>query len=310
MKKCAEIKLFFCIGEDIGKFGGAFKVTKGLQEEFGENRVIDTPISESGVVGMAIGAAMCGMRPVVEMQFADFVSGAFTHLVFNAATAHFRWEQAVPMVVRLPSGGGVGGGPFHSTNLEACFFHIPGLKLVAPSNPNDARGLLKASIRDNNPVLFYEHKYLYRRLKDALTEDDGTIELGRAAIAREGRDISIITYSSMVSRSLEASEQLAEEGINVEVIDLRTLKPWDRQTVLSSVKKTSRVLVVHEAVRTGGIAGEISAEIAEFCFEYLDAPITRLASQDTPVPFAKALEDFFMPSTEKITEAVRQIVNY
>ena len=300
----------FAIGEDIGQFGGAFKVTKGLLDEFGADRVIDAPIAESAIVGAAIGAAMCGMRPIVEMQFADFVTNAYNMLVSNAAKAHYRWSQSVPMVVRCPSGGGIHGGPFHSTNPEGIFFHIPGLKLVCPSTPNDARGLLKAAVRDNNPVLFFEHKFLYRRAKEVLVEGDGVVEIGVARVVRPGRDASVITYGSTVHMSVEAAEKLAQEGYEVEIVDLRTVLPWDRQTVLNSVKKTARALVVHEDTRTGGIGAEVAATISELCFEWLDAPVMRVASHDTPVPFAPPLEEFFMPSAKKIEDELRTLLQF
>ncbi len=307
MRRDADV---FCIGEDIGKFGGAFKVTKGLLEEFGEDRVVDTPIAESAIMGAAIGAAMCGMRPIVEMQFADFVTNGYNMLVSNAAKAHYRWYQSVPMVVRLPSGGGIHGGPFHSTNPEGLFFHVPGLKLVAPSTPNDARGLLKAAVRDNNPVLFFEHKYLYRRIKEPLIAGDGVVEIGVGRLVRAGTDATVITYGSTVHQSIEAASNLEKSGYNIEIIDLRSLLPWDRQIVLNSVKKCGRVLVVHEDTRTGGIGAEIAATISELGFEWLDAPVMRLASHDTPVPFAPQLEEFFMPSAAKIEAELRNLLRY
>ncbi len=300
----------FCMGEDIGAFGGAFKITKGLLEEFGEDRVIDTPICENAIIGLAVGASLCGMRPVVEMQFADFVSNGFNQIVNNAASTYYRWGQPVPMVIRLPSGGGLSAGPWHSQNNEAWFFHVPGLKIVAPSTTADAHGLLKAAIRDNNPVLYFENKYLYRREKDALPHDDNIVEIGKARVAREGSDATVVTYASMVQRSLEAAEALESEGLDIEVIDLRSLLPWDRQTVLASAKKTSRILVAHEATRTGGVGAEISASIAEEAFEYLDAPLKRVCSHDTPVPYAPPLEEFFMPSAEKIADALRSLCSY
>ncbi len=300
----------FCIGEDIAQFGGAFKATKGLLEEFGPDRVIDTPIAESGIISLGIGAAMCGLRPVVEMQFADFVSNGFSQIVNNAAKAHYRWSQAVPMVIRLPTGGGLSGGPFHSSNLEACFMNVPGLKMVAPSTVNDARGLLKAAIRDNNPVLYFEHKYLYRRAKDPLVSGDGVVPIGVARVCRPGSDVSVITYGAMVQQTELAASELAPAGIEVEIIDLRSLLPWDQQTVLASVRKTNRVLVLHEATRTGGIGGEIASTIGELAFEYLDAPVMRLAAHDTPVPFAPPLEQFFMPNAAKIRQSLEDLLNY
>ena len=300
----------FLMGEDIGPFGGAFKVTAGLLEEFGEDRVIDTPIAETAILGMAIGAAMSGLRPVVEMQFADFVLNGFNQLVTNAAKVHYRVSQPVPLTVRLPAGGGVHGGPFHSVNPEAWFMHVPGLKIVAPSTATDARGLLKSAIRDNNPVLYLEHKYLYRRVKETVPQDDGAVPIGVACVAREGTDVTVITYGAMVYQSLEAAEALGSEGISVEVIDLRSILPWDRQAVLKSVKKTARALVVHEATLTAGVGAEIAAVIGEYAFEYLDAPVSRIASHDTPVPFAPPLEEFFMPNAAKIKSAIRALVDF
>ncbi len=300
----------FCLGEDIGEYGGAFKVTKGFLKEFGEERVIDTILAETAIVGVAVGAAMMGLRPVAEMQFADFVSCGWNQIVNMAAKCHYRWGAAVPMVIRLPSGGGLHAGPFHSQNPEAWFFHVPGLKLVAPSTPYNAKGLIKAAIRDNNPVLYFEHKYLYRHLKDEVPDDDYIVPIGKAEIRRSGRDISLITYGSMVMRSLEAAENLAKEGVEVEVLDLQSLLPFDKELILKSVKKTNKVLIVHEATLTGGIGAEIAAVISQEAFEYLDAPIRRLASIDTPVPYSSPLEEFFMPNVEKITEQLRQLASY
>ncbi len=302
----------FCIGEDIATYGGAFKVTKGFVEEFGTGRIIDTPIAESAIIGASIGAAMMGMRPVAEMQFADFVSCGFNQLVNNAAKSYYRWGAKVPMVLRLPCGGGVHGGPFHSANLESWFFHTPGLKLVAPSTAYDAKGLMTAAIRDNNPVLYFEHKYLYRRpeLKTEIPEDDYTVEIGKGKIHREGKDAVIITYSSMVLPSLKAAETLSKEGYEVEVLDLRSLLPFDKDLILESVKKCNKVMIVHEATKTGGIGGEISAFITENAFEFLDAPISRVTSIDTPVPFSPPLEEYFMPTEKKITEALISLAEY
>jgi len=301
----------FCMGEDIGVFGGAFKVTKGLIDEFGADRVIDTPIAESAMLGMAIGAAISGLRPVVEMQFADFVSNGFTQLSVNAAKTHYRWGQSVPLVVRLPAGGGVSGGPFHSANPEGWFSNVPGLKLVAPATVSDARGLLLAAIRDENPVLFFEHKYLYRRVKDISESSTREIvPIGKARIAREGINATIVTYGAMVGKAEEVARELAQESVEIEIIDLRSLIPWDSQSVINSVKKTSRVLVLHEATKTGGIGAEIAAVLSEKAFEYLDAPIVRLASEDTPVPFAPVLEDFFMPNAAKIRAALERLLSY
>ena len=246
----------FLLGEDIGAYGGAFNLTAGMLEQFGEDRVIDTPISESAIVGAAIGAALMGMRPVAEMQFMDFISCGFDQIVNMAAKIHYRWGAAVPMVIRGPSGAGVHGGPFHSQSNEMWFAHVPGLKVVAPSTAYDAKGLIKASIRDNNPVIFYEHKYLYRRIKEEVPKQDFVVPLGKAAVRREGSDIALITYGAMVWTALEAADVLAKEGISLEVVDLRTLLPYDEQCVLSSVRKCSKVVLLHEDTRIGGLAGE------------------------------------------------------
>ncbi|MFQ5706148.1 MAG: alpha-ketoacid dehydrogenase subunit beta [bacterium] len=300
----------FCLGEDIGEYGGAFKVTKGFLKEFGEERVIDTILAESAIVGVSIGAAMMGLRPVAEMQFADFVSCGWNQIVNMAAKSHYRWGAAVPLVIRLPSGGGLHAGPFHSQNPEAWFFHVPGLKLVAPATPYDAKGLIKAAIRDNNPVLYFEHKYLYRHIKGEIPDEDYLVPIGEAKVRRSGTDVSVVTYGSMVHRSLEAAENLASEGMQVEVVDLRTLLPLDKQTILDSVKKTNRVLIVHEATLTGGVGAEIAALISSEAFEYLDAPVRRVASIDTPVPYSPPLEEHFMPNSEKIKKAIKELVNY
>jgi len=300
----------FLLGEDIGAYGGAFNVTAGMLEQFGEDRVIDTPISESAIVGAAIGAALMGMRPVAEMQFMDFISCGFDQIVNMAAKIHYRWGAAVPMVIRGPSGAGVHGGPFHSQSNEMWFAHVPGLKVVAPSTAYDAKGLIKASIRDNNPVIFYEHKYLYRRIKEDVPAEDFVVPLGKAAVHREGSDISIITYGAMVWTALESAEVLAKEGISVEVVDLRTLLPYDEQCVLSSVRKCSKVILLHEDTRIGGLAGELAAVIAEKAFDDLDGPIVRVTAPDTPVPFSPPLEEFFLPNVQKIADAARQLAAY
>jgi len=301
----------FLLGEDIGNYGGAFKVTKGFLDEFGEDRVIDTPLAESGILGVSIGAALQGMRPVAEMQFSDFVATGFNQLVNNAAKIHYRWGAEVPMVVRMPSGGGVHGGPFHSQNTEAWFFHVPGLKLVAPSTPYDAKGLIRAAIRDSNPVLYFEHKYLYRREKGDVPDGDYTVEIGKGRIARAGRHLSVLTYGSMVPASLEAAEKVSNsDGIDVEVVDLRSLMPLDMDLIYDSVKKTNKALIVHEDLKTGGIGAELSARITEEVFEWLDGPIRRIASIDTPVPFAPSLEEYFMPNPEKIAQGIRDLWSY
>ena len=300
----------FLIGEDIGLYGGAFKATEGLLERFGESRVIDTPISEQAIVGSAIGASYTGMRPVAEVQFIDFIACCFDMLTNFAATSRYRNGAGCPIVVRGPSGGGVGGGPFHSLNPEAFFLNTPGLKMVEPSTAYDAKGLLKAAIRDDDPVLYFEHKFLYRRIKDEVPEEDYVVPLGKAAVRREGKDLSIVTFGAMVHTALEAATKLAADGVQAEVIDLRTLAPLDRPTILESVGKTNRVMLLYEARRTGGIGGELAAIIAEEAFEYLDAPIARVASLDTPVPYAPPLEAAFLPSVERVVASAKQLVEY
>jgi 2-oxoisovalerate dehydrogenase E1 component beta subunit len=300
----------FCLGEDIGVYGGAFKVTQGFFEEFGPQRVMDTILAESAIIGVAIGAAMMGMRPVAEMQFADFVSCGWNQIVNMAAKAHYRWGAAVPMVIRLPSGGGLSAGPFHSQNPEAWFSHVLGLKLVAPATVYDAKGLLKAAIRDNNPVLFFEHKYLYRHIKEELGDDDYTVAIGEGKVRRQGKDISLFTYGAMVHRAIEAAERVSLENIDVEVVDLRTLLPLDKKLIIDSVKKNNRVLIVHEATLTGGIGGEVSAIISQEAFEYLDAPIRRLAAIDTPVPYSPPLEDHFIPGVDNIVTELQELARY
>jgi 2-oxoisovalerate dehydrogenase E1 component beta subunit len=300
----------FLLGEDIGPYGGAFKVTAGMVEKFGEERVIDTPISEAAIVGAAIGAALMGMRPVAEMQFMDFISCGFDQIVNMAAKIHYRWGAAVPIVIRGPSGAGVHGGPFHSQSNEMWFAHVPGLKVVAPSTAYDAKGLIKASIRDNNPVIFYEHKYLYRRIKEDVPDEDYVVPLGKAVVRKKGRDIAVITYGAMVWTALEAAEVLERDGISLEVVDLRTLLPYDEQCVLSSVRKCSKVVLLHEDTRIGGLAGELAAVIAEKAFEDLDGPIVRVSAPDTPVPFSPPLEEYFLPNVQKIADAARQLAAY
>ncbi len=301
----------FCMGEDIGAYGGAFKVTDGLMAKYGEQRVIDTPISEAGFVGAAAGASHMGMRPVVEMQFIDFISCAYDMLTNYIATARYRAFLPCPLVVRGPSGGYVRGGPFHSQNPEAAFLHTPGLKIVYPATASDAKGLLKAAIRDDDPVLFFEHKYLYRRIKEEMPAGDHVVPIGKARIAREGTDLSIITYAATVWKALEAAEQLAkEDGLSVEVLDLRTLLPMDDEAIVATVKKTNRVLIVHEDTRTGGVAGEIAARINEHAFEWLDAPILRVTAADVPLPFAPPLEDYVLPQVADIVSVARRLAAY
>ncbi len=303
-------KRVFLIGEDVGVYGGAFKVSLGFQEEFGPWRVIDAPLAETDIVGGATGAAIMGMRPVAEMQFADFISCAWDHLVTVAAKQRWRAGTPVPIVVRLPSGGGFSGGPFHSQNPESSFAHIPGLKCVCPATPEDAKGLLISAIEDPNPVLFFEHKHLYRRIKAEVPEERYTTPIGKARIHRDGDDISVITWGAMVYTADEASRQLENEGVSVEVVDLRTIMPWDKAAVLASARKTSKVLVLHEDTRTGGFGAEIVATIAEEAFEDLDAPVKRIAAPDTPVPFSPPLEKAFIPQVEDVVAGLRELAEY
>ncbi len=309
MRRDAKV---FVLGEDVGSYGGAFGVTQGLYDEFGELRVVDTPISESAIVGISIGAAMRGYRPVAEMQFADFISCGFDQIVNQAATLRYRYggRAAVPIVIRAPSGGNVAGGLYHSQNPEAWFVHRPGLKVVAPSTAYDAKGLLKASIRDDNPVIYFEHKYLYRRAKGPVPEGDEMVPVGVAATRREGDDITLLTYGAMVTASLEAADRLAKEGVEVEVIDLRTLMPYDKDAMFKSIEKTNRAIIVHEDVKTLGLGAELSAVITEERFDLLDAPVLRVTYPDTHSPFSQVLEQFNLPSADKIAEALRTLAAY
>jgi 2-oxoisovalerate dehydrogenase E1 component beta subunit len=293
----------FCIGEDIGIYGGAFKITDGFIHHFGPERVIDTPIAESAIVGAAYGAALTGLRPVAEFQFMDFIGCAFNQIVNMVAKSHYRWNAPAPLVLRGPAGGGVHGGPFHSQNPEMHFVHTPGIKVVAPATPSDAKGLIKSAIRDNNPVLFLEHKFLYRRIKEEVSDGDYVVPIGKARVHRQGLDLSIITYAAMVHTAQEAADLLAKEGIEVEILDLRTLSPLDRDAITATVKKTNKVIVLHEDTKTGGLAGEIAAIINEEAFDDLDGPIVRIAALDTPVPFSPPLEEFFLP---KVRDVVRE----
>jgi 2-oxoisovalerate dehydrogenase E1 component beta subunit len=298
------------IGEDIGVYGGAFKTSEGLLERFGWERVIDTPISESAIIGAACGMSYLGLRPIAEMQFIDFIVCAFNQITNFVAKGHYLWNAPAPIVIRGPSGGGVHGGPFHSANPEMYFVHTPGLKVIYPSTPYDAKGLLKSAVRDNNPVLFFEHKFLYRRIKEELPVEDYTVPIGKAVVRREGKHVTIISYAAMMHTSLEAAADLANEGIEAEVIDLRTLLPLDEDTILASIKKTNKCLVVHEDTKTGGIAGEIAAILCERAFGDLDGPLMRVTALDTPVPYAPSLEEFFLPNKEKVLHAARVLAKY
>jgi 2-oxoisovalerate dehydrogenase E1 component beta subunit len=298
------------LGEDVGVYGGAFKVTKGLQNEFGDRRVIDTPISEAAIVGAAVGAALAGLRPVAEMQFADFIANAFNQIVNIAATSAYRAGGCVPMVIRAPCGAGTHGGPFHSQSVEAYFFHTPGLKIVMPATPQDAKGLLLGAIADPNPVLYLEHKALYRSQRGPVAPGLARAPLGVAEVRRPGRDVSVLTYGMMVHRCLEAAAAASAEGVEAEVVDLRTLLPLDLATVRASVERTNRVLIVHEDRLRGGIGAEIAAYAAEHLFASLDAPVLRVAAPDTPVPYAPPLEAAYLPSVERITEAIRRAARW
>jgi pyruvate/2-oxoglutarate/acetoin dehydrogenase E1 component len=302
----------FLLGEDIGAYGGAFKLTEGFRERFGADRVIDTPISEAAIVGAAAGAAHMGLRPVAEMQFIDFIASAYDVITNYVATARYRAGLATPLVIRGPAGGYVRGGPFHSQMPEAAFFHTPGLKLVCPATVRDAKGLMTAAIRDDDPVIFFEHKFLYRRIKDELPEGEEIVTpIGEARRAREGGDLTIVAWSAMVWKAEEAADRLAQEdGASVEVLDLRTLVPMDDAAISASLRKTGRVLVAHEDTRTGGIAGEIAARIGESAFEWLDAPLLRVTAADTPIPYAAPLEDFVLPGTDDIVAAARRLLAY
>jgi 2-oxoisovalerate dehydrogenase E1 component beta subunit len=303
-------KRVFVIGEDVGVYGGAFKVTLGFQEEFGPWRVLDAPLAETAIVGSCTGAAIMGMRPVAEMQFADFISCAWDQLVTVAAKQRWRAGTAVPMVIRCPSGGGFSGGPFHSQNPESSFAHIPGLKCVCPATPEDAKGLLISAIEDPNPVMYFEHKHLYRRIKGEVPEERYTVPLGKARTHREGDDVTVVTWGAMVYTAAEAAEQLESEDVSVEIIDLRTVLPWDKLAVLESVRKTSKVLVLHEDTRTGGFGAEIAATIAEEAFEDLDAPVKRITAPDTPVPFSPPLEKAFIPQVDAVAAGLRELAEY
>jgi 2-oxoisovalerate dehydrogenase E1 component beta subunit len=298
----------YLLGEDIGAYGGAFKVTEGFLERFGAGRVMDTPIAEETIVGMAIGSAMEGYRPVAEFQYADFMTSGFDEIVTALARYHYRTGVPLPVVLRAPSGGGVRASNFHSTNPEPWFAYAPGLEVICPAFPSDAKGLLKSAIRDDNPCVYLEHKWIYRRIKEHVPEDpDFLVPIGSAAVKREGTDVSVITYGAMVHKTLEAAENLAQRGVSTEVVDLRTIVPLDEQTVLESVAKTSRALVVYESHRFLGVGAEVAATIAEKAFEQLDAPVERLAPPNTPVPFSPTLEDAYLPQVPDIEAAIERM---
>jgi 2-oxoisovalerate dehydrogenase E1 component beta subunit len=300
------------LGEDVGKHGGVFRATDGLQREFGEDRVIDTPLAELGIAGVAIGAAMNGLRPVAEIQFADYIHPAFDQIVNEAAKIRYRSNGAFgcPIVVRAPFGAGVHGGLYHSQSVEALFYHVPGLKIVVPSTPYDCKGLLKAAIRDDDPVLFFEHKKSYRRVKGEVPADDYVVPIGQAEIKRPGDHLSLITYGVGVHLGLEAADRLAAEGISIEVLDLRTLAPMDREAIAQTVSKTNKALIVHEDNKTGGVGAEVSAFLAEELFEELDGPITRVAAADCHIPYAPSLEAVVIPNVEDVVEAARKLAAY
>jgi 2-oxoisovalerate dehydrogenase E1 component beta subunit len=303
----------FMLGQDIGTYGGAFRVTAGFLDRFGPERIVDTPISESAMIGCAIGASMMGLLPVVEMQFIDFISCGFNQIINFAAPSHYRWGQQVPIVVRGPAGGNVHGSAYHSQNPESYFQHTPGLKIVAPGTVADAYGLLRAAIHDPNPVLYFEHKYLYRRLKDELPANggsNGVVPIGQARLAREGRDLSVITYGAMLQVALEAAGRLEGDGIDLEVLDLRTLKPLDQEAILATARKTSRVIVLTEEQTTGSVAGEVAARISQDAFEWLDGPVHRLCCPDTPVPYSPTLEEAYLPNVDKLVAKVRELASY
>jgi len=300
----------FCLGEDIGIYGGAFKVTDGFIDRFGPERVIDTPIAESAIVGAAFGASLTGMRPVAEFQFMDFIGCAMNQISNMVAKTHYLWGAPAPLVLRGPSGGYVHGGPFHSQNPEMWFVHNPGLKVICPATPYDAKGLIKSAIRDNNPCVFFEHKYLYRRIKEEVPQDDYVVPIGKARVARDGRDLSVITYAAMVHTALETADILSKEGIDLEILDLRTVSPLDREAIAQTVKKTNKVILLHEHSRTGGLAGELAAIINEEAFDYLDGPIVRIAGLDSAIPFSPPQEHHYLPKVEDVVREARRLKAY
>lgn len=309
-EEMARDERVFLMGEDVGVYGGAFKTSAGLLERFGPGRVIDTPISEIAIIGAASGAALMGMRPIAEMQFIDFITCAYDILVNFTATSRYRVGSACPIVVRGPAGAGTHGGPFHSLSPEAMFMNRPGLKIVSPGTAYDAKGLLKAAIRDDDPVLYIEHKYLYRRIKETLPDDDYIVPLGKANVRRKGKDLTIVTWGAMIYVAAEAADALTKDGVSVEIVDLRSLVPMDEEAVLESVAKTNRVIILHEAPLTGGAGGEIAARIAEKAFDYLDAPVKRIASLDVPTPYSPPLEEYYLPNASKVIAAARELLAY
>jgi pyruvate/2-oxoglutarate/acetoin dehydrogenase E1 component len=309
-EEMARDERVFLIGEDVGSYGGAFKTSAGLIEKYGPERVIDTPISEMAIVGAASGAALMGMRPIAEMQFIDFITCAYDMLVNFTSTSRYLYGRGCPIVVRGPAGGGVHGGPFHSQNPEGMFLNRPGIKIVAPATAYDAKGLLKAAIRDDDPVLYIEHKFLYRRIKEELPAEDYIVPIGKAAVRRKGKDLTIVTWGAMLYVAMDAADELAKDGVSAEVIDLRTIRPMDEEAILESVAKTNRVVILHEAPMTGGAGAEIAARIAEKAFDYLDAPIKRVAALDVPTPYSPPLEAAALPNKEKLLTAVRELLAY
>ena len=309
-EEMARDERVFLLGEDVGVYGGAFKTSAGLIERFGAERVIDTPISEIAIVGAASGAALMGMRPIAEMQFIDFITCAYDILVNFAATSRYRVGSPCPIVVRGPAGAGVHGGPFHSLSPEAMFMNRPGLKIVSPGTAYDAKGLLKAAIRDDDPVLYIEHKFLYRRIKENLPDDDFVVPIGKANLRRRGKDLSIITWGAMLYVADNAAAELEKDGVSAEILDLRSIIPFDEEAILESVAKTNRAIILHEAPLTGGAGAEFAARIGEKAFEYLDAPVKRVASLDVPTPYSPPLEAFYLPNKNKVIAAARELLKY
>jgi 2-oxoisovalerate dehydrogenase E1 component beta subunit len=312
-EEMARDESVFMIGEDIGLYGGVFKATKGLLEKYGAERVIDSPISEVYIAGGSVGAAMMGLRPVPEIQFADFITPSMDQIIQQMAKMRYRTagQWTCPMTMRVCCGADVGGGLYHSQTNEQWFFSQPGLVVVMPSTPYDAKGLLKSAIRGDDPVIYFEHKRLYRWIKEEIPDGDFTVPIGKAAVRKKGTDITIVSYGLMAHRSAEAVTALEKEGISAELIDMRTLLPWDRETIFESVKKTSRVVLVQESSKTGGVMAEVSASITEEVFDYLDAPVTRVCGLDVPaVPFAPPMEHFFLPNADKISRAVKKVLEY